>query len=462
MLVSVAGAQVPELAPVAAGNPGEGGFVSWIDTSKLVVPEEVGKTMQPLPASFDWRTLGTTPAKDQGLCGVCWIFAGMGDLESKVKIDGLGEWDYSEQEILDCNVMGKTCTSAGNAWAYFNQVSQSCTVLEGDYPYTGVKGSCSPVAAKHERALQMRTIADDSPGAARDWIKHTIMNEGPVYCSIYSGAAQFQNYYGAEYGMFYPPATTDHAVILVGWDDTMGYYDEYPPNFAEIPAGYGCWIIKNSWGTSWGQNGFGYVGYGAGNVATQNSYISEYADCFTDTGEVLRYDESFLGYFLGVSGNYTNYGAVRFTSTSSEDITGVGIWVPVTGAQYWIYIYDDANPGSNSWTGLLDQRSGTLTEGGYHMIEIDPAVPIPADNDFWVRVRVTDPSNSWPYLLAGDSGTPTETGTCYFSLNGTSWTDMGTMPSGHYDLGLHARLGGVVQPTPTPPATGIGVWEEYR
>jgi hypothetical protein len=383
----------------------------------------------------------------------------MGDLESKVKIDGLSERDYSEQQVLDCNPLGLTCTSAGNAWAFFNSVYQQCTVPESNNPYTGVKGTCPPIAAAFERPLQMRTIADDSPGAARDWIKHTIMNEGPVYCSIYSSVGMFQNYWGEDYGMYYSaPAPPDHAVLLVGWDDDMPYYDVYPGSI----VGYGCWIIKNSWGTAWGQNGFGYVGYGAGAVATQNSYISEYTNCFTDIGEILRYDESFLGYFLGFSGYYTNYGAVRFTTTSSEDITGVGVWVPITDAQYEIRIYDDANPGSNSWTGLLDQWSGTLTEGGYHMMGIEPGIPAPADGDFWVRVRLTDPSSSWPYLMAGDSDDPIETGTCYLSVDGVSWTDLGTMMTAQYDLGVHARLGAVEQPTPTPPATGIEVWDAYR
>jgi len=446
-----------------AGNPDAGGFVSWIDTSKSVVPAGVRKAMQPLPASFDWRTAGTTPAKDQGSCGVCWIFAGMGDFESKVKIDGLGERDYSEQQVLDCNTMQRTCTSAGNAWAYFNHVYEQCTFPEASYPYTGVQGICPPASTVgYERALQMRTIADDSPGAARDWIKHTIMNEGPVYCSIYSGFEQFQQYtLGWNYGMYAPPAISDHAVLLVGWDDSKPYFEGYPPNFSS-PAGYGCWIIKNSWGTSWGVEGFGYVGYGGASVATNNSYISEYADCSADTGEILRYDYGFGGVFLGYSGFYSPRAAVKFTSTSSEDITGVGIYVPITDAPYEIRIYDDANPASNSWTGLLRTMNGTLSEGGYHMMEVDPAIPIPADNDFWVRLRLTDPTNSWQYLIACDSIAPYESGTCYMSPDGVSWTDMGTMVSAHYDLGVHARIGAPVQPTPTPPATGIEVWKDYR
>jgi C1A family cysteine protease len=457
-----ASAQEAQRGPITAGEPGKGGFVSWIDTSKLVVPADLPKPGLSAPPNFDWRTVGTTPAKDQGSCGVCWIFAGMGDLESKVKIALEGEFDYSEQEVLDCNPSGLNCVSMGNAWGYFNHINQECTVLEADYPYTGTKGSCAPIAAKHKRGLQMRTLADDSAGPARDWIKDTIMNEGPVYTSVYSSFYAFQTHDGT-YGMYYPPETTNHAVLLVGWDDTMPYYLTYPGT----PTGYGCWIIKNSWGTAWGQNGFGYIGYGAAGIATHNSYISQYNSCSYDYGEILRYDDGFRGSFWGYGTVYNPQAAVQYASTSSEDITGVGLWVSITDADYEIALFDDANPSTNTWTSQLAYKSGSLTEGGYHMIDLDSAVPIPVDNDFWVRIRIIDPNTTTVYLIAGDDTAPIESGKCFMSPNGSSWQDTsGFGPA--IDVGIHPRLGEPAPlTTPTPTWTprewsGTDKWEVYR
>jgi hypothetical protein len=305
-------------------------------------------------------------------------------------------------------------------------------------------------------------LPDDSPGVARDWIKQSILDNGPVYTSIYSGFTQFQTYWGQSYGMFTGPASTDHAIMIVGWDDGMPYYTSYPGT----PAGYGCWIIKNSWGTSWGQSGFGYVGYGAANCGTNNSYISSYGDCTYDYGSILRYDEGFHGIFLGVVGEYTVYAANRYNSTSSEDIHAVGIWLPITEANYSISIYDDGTPSTNTWTGLLATKSGSLLEGGYHMIELDSAVPIPVDDDFWVQVQIVDPNTSSYYLIAADSTSPVETATCYISIDGSYWQDAGS-----WDVGVHVQLGAAdptpVPDTPTPSKTplgwsGIVEWQLYR
>lgn len=448
---SVAVGQNWEMAPVSAGNPGKGGFVSYLDSSKLA-SSRVSLMGVAQPPSWDWRTSGTTPVQNQGSCGSCWIFAGYGDLESKEKIATGLDHSYSEQEVLDCNKWGANCLTGGNAWGFFSHLNQNGTVTDADYPYTGVVGPCQGAGkTRHTRPLEMRTLPDDAPGAARSAIKSAIMAHGLVYCSIYAEFDQFQNYFGQSYGMYFPPTATDHAICLVGWDDSKPYFDEYPPNLGD-PAGYGCWIIRNSWGTYWGQGGYGYVGYGAAGVATNNSYISSYVDASVDYGNILRYDHGYSGQWGGYPGAYTQYYAVQFFSTSTDMITGIGLWIPATNFNYQIDIYDDATPSSNVWTTLLISQTETRSGGGYHMVELTSPVAIPADDDFWVRVRVRDDDSSNSYLIPGDSSLPRESGRCYISVNSWTWSDASVVLG--CDVGLHARLGAAGDtPTPTPTLT---------
>jgi C1A family cysteine protease len=244
ILMMVAGTGIPACTAQDADN-----WVSRLSDEEFqqllgFIPPETYNPLPPdpslkdrsFPDRYDWRELnGVTTVKNQGQCGSCWAFAAAGVLESQVYLDTGVEPDYSEQQLVDCTPGAYGC-NGGNyetAWEYLKDPGFT---LESDYPYQAQNMTC--LDGEHEpfiRVLEYQHI-DDSV----DSIKAALMDYGPVACSI--GANNNLKAYSG--GCYEDSSTTgiNHAVIIVGWDDNMC------PN--------GSWIVKNSWGSSWGDNGF--------------------------------------------------------------------------------------------------------------------------------------------------------------------------------------------------------------
>jgi C1A family cysteine protease/predicted secreted protein len=216
-----------------------------------------------LPASFNWcDTGGCTPVQNQGRCGSCWAFSTVGALESNIRIqDGVIK-DLAEQYLLSCNTDGWDC--GGGWWAHDYHLDRipsgepdAGAVYEADFPYTARDDSCNPPHTHHEKIISWSYIGpvDGVPSVAT--IKQAIYDHGPVSVGICVGSA-FQAYSG---GVFETNECSEvnHAVLLVGWDDSQGTS--------------GIWYLKNSWGTDWGESGYMRIGYGTSQVGFSANYI---------------------------------------------------------------------------------------------------------------------------------------------------------------------------------------------
>jgi C1A family cysteine protease len=201
------------------------------------------------PSYFDWRDSGiVTPVKSQGSCGSCWDFAATGAFEANVKKhDGI-EYDLSEQQVLSCNIYESGC---GGGWAE--------PVYELFQRYGAVLESCMPYQANHN----VPCTQDECEVVAKlkDWVYvendvnaiKTALLTGPVY-SAFNVYEDF--YYWYEEGC-YEYTSGDflggHAIVIVGWADTSC-------------GGQGAWICKNSWGSSWGMNGYFHIKWGSAGI----------------------------------------------------------------------------------------------------------------------------------------------------------------------------------------------------
>lgn len=203
---------------------------------------------------FDWRTLEcVTPVKNQGACGSCWAFAAVGQLESFIlAADGV-EIDLSEQHMIDCNAYGKDCDGGNQQAAYALMISYGA-VSESCIPYTASDGGscgqdfCTPMAK-----------IDGYAGVTNDVVSiKTALLKGPVYTAMRTHSS-FYAYTGGCYDMN-DLREPDHAVLIVGWDDTA--------------CDGGAWIIKNSWGDGWGIDGYAYIKYGVSFIGIYSSQIS--------------------------------------------------------------------------------------------------------------------------------------------------------------------------------------------
>jgi cathepsin K len=209
-----------------------------------------------------------TPVKNQSSCGSCWAFGAVGAYEASYRKFFGSSNDLSEKQVLNCSGGGSGC-SGGLAYKVFDwlkvnypnrslQTEAACPYV---LPYPPTSG-CTPCTANALFKAQVWGICDPSNDitkiASVASIKKAICKYGAVSASV-EVTPSFQNYTGGVYfGFASTPGSpnTNHAIVLVGWDDAKG-----------------AWLLKNSWGTSWGINGYMWIKYNSNNIGRRAAFI---------------------------------------------------------------------------------------------------------------------------------------------------------------------------------------------
>ena len=221
-----------------------------------------------VPTSFDWCAQGgCTPIKNQGGCGSCWAFGTVAPLECNILIRDGVVVDLSEQWLVSCNSRGWGCS--GGFWAHdyhlrtgvaggTDPCGHSRAVLESDFPYVAAQPSCA-CPYPHREFIDSWAYIGSGPSSIPSVaaIKQAIMTYGPVSVAVYVTSA-FQAYTGGVFNAC-QTGVTNHAVALVGWDDTQGTS--------------GVWLLRNSWGTSWGEAGYMRIAYNCSMVGEAACYV---------------------------------------------------------------------------------------------------------------------------------------------------------------------------------------------
>jgi len=213
-------------------------------TKSLISPDYTGQNF------FDWRNYNgsdwTTPVKNQDNCGICWAFAELGVVEAKWNIlhnDSTIDIDLSEAHLANLN------SNCQGDWDV-GVVTEDClgyTYYNNNCDSSGASVPCSEMCGDWKQKLYTYGPVFSISVSDRELLKEKLVTEGPLEIGIYMGGSFDGN--GIYRCTNPPPGNTTHAISIVGYNDTGEY-----------------WIIKNSWGVDWGDNGFFKLGYGECNI----------------------------------------------------------------------------------------------------------------------------------------------------------------------------------------------------
>ncbi|TNV79062.1 hypothetical protein FGO68_gene11626 [Halteria grandinella] len=185
-----------------------------------------------IPDSVDWRTQGAVnPVQDQGQCGSCWAFSAIGAIEGAYFVSTKKLLKFSEQQLVDC-AGGQYGNLGCNGGDYGNE-------LETDYPYAGVDQKCqyNKDLTQKPRPTGPVNVATNNALALK-----TAIANGPVSVAIEADTFVFQFYSGGILNSKACGTNLDHGVVAVG--------------YGADASGKPYYIVRNSWGSSWGQGGY--------------------------------------------------------------------------------------------------------------------------------------------------------------------------------------------------------------
>ena len=402
------------------------------------------------------RSKNTTSAKDQGRYGTCWAHAAMAACESNALANGLGEHDLSELHLAWFTYKGEEgkvfrsphsvegIISGGNsnmAVAFMSRMAGP--TLEEDLPYSriidennvnGVKDS--PEDPQYPLALRLCETYElgDITSSNRDAVKRLIKEHGAVdvyfFCEKAVSTTGEGAYFTGSGDRFCYYRKDDvigglHAVVLVGWDDTFS-----KENFRKNkPTEDGAWLVKNSWGDWWGNEGYFWMSY------EQDPWgATVYIVAAAPSSALKKYEHDILGRLgaTGYEGTTTAWAANVFQAEDDETLKEVGFYTTDEDTKWDVFVYDlgTAEPTSPvPTTGEpLDKKTGTMAYAGYHTVGMSEGVRLTKGNYFSVVVKFENEDlDAAPVAIEAvikNVYHPIIDGKSWMSHDGMSWTEI--------------------------------------
>ncbi|MBQ2651977.1 MAG: hypothetical protein IJF83_00325 [Methanobrevibacter sp.] len=357
-----------------------------------------------LPSRFDLREWGwVSPVKDQGNKGACWAFGSTGALESALLRYANITYAFSENNLqntmLAYSKYGNSNLEEGGGAIYaMGYFISWLGISPSDFDTYDQLGKITQLIATDwdihvmsEVMVPPRRNTTDN-----DQIKWALLKYGSLAVN-YRHVHDSQYYNEVTHAFYNPDPGHNHAVSLVGWDD------KYPKeNFAMTPPGDGAWIVKNSWGTDWGEDGFFYISYYDGSFATENGPMAFIIENI-DYNLIYQLETSF--YFIT---NHT-YSMNRFVAAQDSLIGAVGTFFNSTNVEYEFSIFVNGKNVHNQ-TGVNDNM-------GYLSFKLDKYIPVKEGDEFIVKFK----NNSTAF---GSARYNVEPNCANASYDGVEWEDM--------------------------------------
>lgn len=211
---------------------------------------------------YDLREQGyDTPVKNQYECGSCWAFSAAAAFESSYAMKNGSKIDVSEQDIINC-VDGGSCEGGFPVWVFYTMVEENKKLRpEREMPYKGYSSTCNQNVGKYEASnygiIDKRWIDPvfALPPTVNE-IKDALYHHGSISSAIVATSKFITYNSGVHEESGFEDIDINHAVNIIGWDDDKE-----------------AWLIKNSWGTDWGEGGYGWIKYGSNAIGTLTTWV---------------------------------------------------------------------------------------------------------------------------------------------------------------------------------------------
>ena len=369
------------------------------------------------PARYDARDNGwVTSVKNQGNYESCWSFSSLAAIETNLIKNGRADasLDLSENQFayffynrqpdkLGYTIGDYNTTSRGNYLSAGGTLQGTGLALatwagvttEARSPYMTIPDASLCYAADYSvRNVYLYNYSMTNLAGSVATIKQAILDHGAVACGI-NMIAQYYNPVNYSYNC--QTAGGNHAIAIVGWDDSYS-----KDNFNMKPAADGAWIVKNSYGPEFGDQGYFYVSY-------EDRTLTEFI-AFEAVTVAEQYDNNYQydgtanpAYSYNKGEWYANVFEAKGANGFNEELKAVGVYTLTTNCNYEVEVYtgltDAGKP--TSGTKVYDVPvTGTLTDAGYQTITLPSAVSLTAGESFAVLVRLKDSHGANAYIGA--------------------------------------------------------------
>lgn len=415
--------------PVGTVVVGDNSFVintssthGYLRTSFPVSKSSSPKTASELPASFSLRDLGlVSPVKNQGAMGTCWAHADCNAIETNLIKENpyvnLSEWQlaytvYNGPKAFPMSDTEKAWYDQGGNFVHsFAPISAwRAGVSEELFPGYGYEDDQELAQADakvqepgncfHATDIQMFYMPPKDDDSA--YIPELLETVNEMKQAIYSGKSLVLDYYnndicykeGDGYTSYYNPGYytdgTDedssgyHAVSVVGWDDNFP-----AKNFAEKPSINGAFLVKNSWGSYWGDDGYFWMSYADKTVI--DVFTIEGRNAETPEKMYLHDDYGFVcGYSFSDDETDTQISAANiFTAEEYGRLKEAMFCTGVPDDRYTISVYTDLTDLSDPTSGTLAALSeGSVHSAGFHTVPLSTSVPLTKGQTFSIVVKM--------------------------------------------------------------------------
>lgn len=413
-----------------------------------------------LPSSYDLRTLGaTTSIKNQGVSGSCWAFSALKSMESSLLLknpDTMRDIDLSENHLswytyhpstdksdpvygegavfdgLFSKITDAYSEGGSSILAAFTLARWSGAVNEAVAPFdASTKETMLSMAntmnkknaALHYSSDYKLTDAICYDDATTDEVKQAIMENGAMSVALYYNSRY--NHTAPDNTLCYyenfitrdkADASANHCVTIIGWDDNYSRQ-----NFGSSqPSKDGAWLIANSYGTEFGQDGYFWISYEEPSLTEYYTFSAVTADTYDNN---YQYDGYGWGNAVRDSSSDATIAANIFTANRNytQSVKAVGLYTVTDNQPYTIKVYRSVTAGRPDSGTLAATVSGTIAFQGYHTVSLPEAVSLNAGEHFSIVLSYSTGGNNGYMPLEGKSVYEPDNSICYTSNAGESY-----------------------------------------